>query len=131
MKLNGDFYDLVASLPASAGVVYGFDVKLNSEHMIYKAHFPGYPVTPGVCLLQMAAELASIAENRRLEAHIVKNMKFTDVVSPDRDTRLTFIFTSRVPVEGTGVKVQGEIIETGCPERVFSKFSLTLTDRNF
>lgn len=32
-------------------------VRLLSESPVYKAHFPGFPITPGVTLLQMALEL--------------------------------------------------------------------------
>ena len=34
-----------------------FSLNLNAAHEIYEAHFPGEPVTPGVCLVQMAGEL--------------------------------------------------------------------------
>ena len=35
-------------------------VVLLDDSPIYKAHFPGFPVTPGVCIVGMAVELASL-----------------------------------------------------------------------
>ena len=36
-----------------------FDVELCAEHLIYRAHFPGHPITPGVCVMQIVCELAA------------------------------------------------------------------------
>ena len=51
--------------------------------MIYKAHFPGEPITPGVCILQIGAELLSEAAGERLELSVVKNVKFLSILRPD------------------------------------------------
>ena len=51
-------------------------VRLLRESPVYAAHFPGYPVTPGVTLVQMALELMG----RRLSG--VKNIKFLVPVQP-------------------------------------------------
>ena len=32
-------------------------LRCNPEHLIYQAHFPGNPITPGACLLQTAGEV--------------------------------------------------------------------------
>lgn len=49
--LEGVLYNVVSRTDNSAVV------KLLPESPIYKAHFPGYPITPGVTLLQIALEL--------------------------------------------------------------------------
>ena len=55
MVLIDNFYT-VKSQNISAGKAE-FRVKLNAENFIYQAHFPNNPITPGVCLIQMAVEL--------------------------------------------------------------------------
>ena len=55
MKLINDFFEVIALTPSEGEL--RCKVKFNPEHFIYKAHFPGNPVTPGVCLVQMAAEI--------------------------------------------------------------------------
>jgi 3-hydroxyacyl-[acyl-carrier-protein] dehydratase len=131
MKLNGDFYTVEYSLPASDGMVYGFDVRLNPDHFIFKAHFPGHPITPGVCLMQMIAELASMAEGCNLLVRNVKNAKYTGVVSPDEITGLRFIFTSRTETGDGGLKVQTLVTAADNPEVLYSKFSVTLVKEQF
>lgn len=51
-------------------------VRLLPESPVYAAHFPGYPITPGVCILQMALECMGV----RLVG--AKDLKFTTPVLP-------------------------------------------------
>ena len=44
-----------------------FRLRLNPEHFIYQAHFPGEPVTPGVCILQIGKELLAELLQESLE----------------------------------------------------------------
>lgn len=63
-----------------------YQLHLNAEHIIYQAHFPGEPITPGVCLLQMGVELLSDAADSALEIDTVKNVKFLSVLHPEGQT---------------------------------------------
>jgi 3-hydroxyacyl-[acyl-carrier-protein] dehydratase len=126
MTLNGDFFTIEGRLPARDGMAYGFDVRLNPEHFIYKAHFPGHPITPGVCLMQMVAELAQEAEGCSLYVRSVRNAKYTGVVVPGDNARLRFLFTSRTETEDGGLKIQASVTAPDSPEMLFTKFSLTL-----
>ena len=63
-----------------------FRLHLNAEHVIYRAHFPGEPITPGVCLLQMGVELLSDVVGSGLEMDTVKNVKFLSVLRPEGQT---------------------------------------------
>src|SRR3712207_7146778 len=55
-----------------------FTIGLNAEHVIYRAHFPGHAVTPGVCIIQLLMELAEQRLQRPLRLRRVKNLKFID-----------------------------------------------------
>ena len=59
-----------------------FRLRLNTTHAIYKSHFPGMPVTPGVCLCAIARELVEKVLGRPLQLTAVKNAKFLKVLSP-------------------------------------------------
>ena len=72
----------------SRGAV-SFLIRLNPECFIYKAHFPGQPVTPGVCLVQIAVELLGETMGRQLKIRRMKEAKFLSVVSPDSCPELT------------------------------------------
>lgn len=51
MMLEGVLYELLSREESAA------TVRLLPESLIYTAHFPGYPITPGVTIVQMALEL--------------------------------------------------------------------------
>ncbi|MBR0037216.1 MAG: hypothetical protein IJP70_06200 [Bacteroidales bacterium] len=53
-----------------------YRVRMNAEHPIYQAHFPGYPITPGAMLMQMALELINLSEDTAQELTNARNVKF-------------------------------------------------------
>ena len=60
MKLRDSLYTIVSEFKGDGR--HDFNIKLDPEHFIYKAHFPGEPITPGVCIMQIAKELLEEAE---------------------------------------------------------------------
>lgn len=68
--LEGVLYTVVSRSEGSA------TVRMLPESPIYKAHFPEYPITPGVTLLQIALELIG----RKLLS--AKEIKFTAPILP-------------------------------------------------
>ena len=62
-------------------------IKLLPHSPIYAAHFPGYPITPGVTIVQMALELME----RQLTG--AKDIRFVEPVLPAADTQLRFAWT--------------------------------------
>lgn len=72
--------------PASAKA----SVVLLDDSPIYKAHFPGFPVTPGVCIVGMAVELASALTGRILSLAEAKDIKFVTPIFPKGETRVDF-----------------------------------------
>ena len=77
--LQGILYETIAVDPSGA------TVRLLPESPVYQGHFPGYPITPGVCLVEIALELMG---NVRLVG--AKNIKFTSPIIPDEGTELRF-----------------------------------------
>jgi 3-hydroxyacyl-[acyl-carrier-protein] dehydratase len=59
MKLNNNFFRILNISKYPDKIEYS--LRLDSEHSIYRDHFPGNPVTPGACIIQMVKEL--VAEN--------------------------------------------------------------------
>lgn len=71
--LEGFLYRIVEKGEASA------KVQLLPQSPIYAAHFPGYPVTPGVTLVQMGLELMG----KKLVS--AKDIKFVVPVLPSEE----------------------------------------------
>lgn len=76
--LEGVLYTVVSKEEGSA------TVRLLPESPIYKAHFPEYPITPGVTLLQISLELMG----KKLVG--AKEIKFVAPVLPGDRTEIRF-----------------------------------------
>lgn len=57
-------------------------VKLNAAHDVFKGHFPGSPVMPGVCMIQMIKELTEETLGKKLFLNIASNVKFMAIINP-------------------------------------------------
>ena len=129
MRLNGDLFRIESRMEGLPQGQSGFNIILNPDHLIYKAHFPGQPVTPGVCILQMLQELLSIQVGKQLFIKNIKNAKFISMMSPVTDARVSVLFSSVTPEDG-GIRAQGVLADTDDAERLFLKFSIFLTDES-
>ena len=129
MRLNGDLFRIESRMEGLPQGQSGFNIILNPDHLIYKAHFPGQPVTPGVCILQMLQELLSVEMGKQLFIKNIKNAKFISMMSPVADSRVSVLFTLVEAQEG-GVKAQGVVSRRDNLSDLFLKFSILLTDES-
>ncbi len=76
-----DFYTIQSCEPTENG---NFDarISLNKHHDIFKGHFPGNPVTPGVCMMQIVKELTEECTGRKLFLKSASNVKFMAIINP-------------------------------------------------
>ena len=117
MKLNRTLYNIIDK--ETVGDVTTYTVSLIPSCIIYAAHFPGMPITPGVCQIQMTKELLEDCLNRKLTIAGVKNAKFVSVLSPgDKHIRVSL---SKIKHEDNQFKVQAVIADD---ETTYAKLSL-------
>lgn len=102
-----------------------FDIKLNPSHFIYKAHFPGEPITPGVCIVQIAKELLEDVLNKPLQIVKVKNVKFLSVLTPEQSTEVTYSI-GKITVDEAAGSIKAQAVVTSADEAK-AKISLTCT----
>ena len=69
-----------------------YGIVLDEKSFIYKAHFPDEPVTPGVCIIQIAKELMEDHLKQPLDIKTIKNVKFLNVISPVTTPHVTYVF---------------------------------------
>lgn len=81
MILLNDFYKILEQ-ENSPGVVKA-RLAINKDHRIFEGHFPGLPVVPGVCMLQMIRELIQVYAGREFKIGAADNMKFLSVINPE------------------------------------------------
>ena len=111
--LQGILYETIAVDAAGA------TVRLLPESPVYRGHFPGYPITPGVCLVVIALELMEEMAGQGGKVRLVaaKNIKFTSPVLPSEGMALRFIFSGGRPERG---------VEVFAGDTLCAKMSLTV-----
>jgi 3-hydroxyacyl-[acyl-carrier-protein] dehydratase len=96
-------------------------VKLNGKHSIFKGHFPGHPVLPGVCMMEMIAEIMGEFFKKSFRISHIPIIKFLHMIDPDIN-----------PVIKLELKFQAEPLQVNTSGKIFSgsenfmKFQLTL-----
>ena len=98
-------------------------LRCNPGHLIYQAHFPGNPITPGACLLQTASEVLQRKVGRPLYLKASKNVKYLNVLVPAEDKEVRFTFSNLAESE-TECKAQVTISDEA---QVYTKMSLTFS----
>ena len=58
-------------------------IVFNPDHAIFKGHFPGQPVVPGVCMMEIVKELLQDRFDRRMRLLEARNVKFLGFITPD------------------------------------------------
>ena len=64
-------------------------ITINKDHEVFKGHFPGNPVTPGVCMMQIIKELTEKVLGKRLFMQSSSNIKFMALINPEKTPELS------------------------------------------
>jgi len=107
MKLKDEMFNVVNMRTDEKGLPT-WELHLNEHHYIYKAHFPGMPITPGVCIVQIVTELLSEHFECALILQVVNNIKFVSPISPTETPDINVI-VSKVLEQESELTVRGMI----------------------
>lgn len=99
MRLKDSFFFIESHDEDADSRKYG--IRLNANHVIFKGHFPGNPIVPGVCQIQLVTEILEEYLGRPLFLKQVVNIKFLTVLKPDETERLSVIFKKVVDAGDT------------------------------
>lgn len=96
-------------------------IALNPAHPIFRGHFPGQPVLPGVCMIEMLKEVLEDLLRQELRISGAPVIKFLAMIVPDK----TPDFTIELSYEraAAAIQVQGRIFSG---KTVFMKCQLEL-----
>ena len=101
-----------------------FVIELNPDCEIYRMHFPGHPITPGVCIIDIVTELLRLYSSKELELKTVSNAKFVTVINPLITPEIS-IDIKKYDCDESARCVSASVIMHDRDEKIFAKLSLT------
>jgi len=70
----------------------GFEIRaelvINANHKIFEGHFPGHPVVPGVCMMQMVKEIIERVVAEKTNLVRAGEMKFLAIINPKENNMI-------------------------------------------
>ncbi len=78
-----------------------FLITLNPDHQVYQGHFPGDPICPGVCSIQMIRECAEISMGKSLTISAISQCRFSELLTPAKNKELLLRMTLNDKGDGT------------------------------
>ena len=115
MILKDDFYTIVQLTEDDTTI--RATLKLNPEHRIFAGHFPGQPVVPGVCMVQMIKEILETAIGKSTMLKQADYIKFLSVINPMEEKPVNAL----VQYSDKGTEGIHTIASLHCEERVCMK----------
>ncbi|HXO77616.1 MAG TPA: hypothetical protein VN824_20325, partial [Puia sp.] len=105
IMLEDDFFHITTL--QTAGDTVKVLLKINPAHAIFEGHFPGQPVVPGVCLMQMVKEITEKVLGKETRLVKADQIKFLAVLIPaeNQPLQMELKFRARENSE-TGVDAQ-------------------------
>ena len=82
-----DFYKILSEEKISDSK-YSITILVNEKHEIFKGHFPGNPIMPGVCMIQIIKELTEKITQETLMIQTLANVKFMALINPEKNSEL-------------------------------------------
>lgn len=82
-----DFYK-VLSEEKTGDAKYNIRILVNANHEVFKGHFPGNPIMPGVCMIQIIKELTESITKSSLMIRTLTNVKFMALINPETNPEL-------------------------------------------
>ena len=93
-------------------------IKFNAGHSIFKGHFPGQPVLPGVCMMQMVKEMTEVYIGKKIRLLKARELKFLSFINPAEQASIQMELS--IKTTDDGIKVDARLINGTI---LFFKFS--------
>jgi 3-hydroxyacyl-[acyl-carrier-protein] dehydratase len=106
MELIGALFQVVDTSEQPNG--FATSIRFFPDHPIFKGHFPGHPVTPGVIFLQSVQELIERHLEKSIQLLEIPNCKFLGVVNPNTQPVVLILVNINAESERLQVKALGK-----------------------
>ena len=118
-----DFYTIAAHTETDADH-HRFELTLNQQSCVYQGHFPGRPIAPGVCNIEMIKECAlkAINPSTKMRLGSIRSCQMIEVVDPFKTPNLSLTIAVSKK-EDAKIEFVGELFHEDTP---YMKMKATL-----
>ena len=109
MLLN-DFFT-INEKESSATEIWA-EILINADHKIFEGHFPGQPVVPGVCMMQMIKEILEQVTGKKTNLAKAHEMKFLAIIDPVQNNNISATLKYSIAEEGAVIVTAALFKET-------------------
>ena len=88
------------------GEIVKANVKLDPSHPIFKGHFPGQPVLPGVIMVEIVKELLQVHIKKQTRLVKASDIKFLSVIIPELNNLIQVVLKINFVDDMIGVEAQ-------------------------
>lgn len=102
----------IENLQAENGVLTA-DLQMDAAHPVFEGHFPGKPVVPGVCMLQVVKEIVEQELSCPIRILSAENLKFLAVMVPGEvgiQARVKYMAREDKKLVVSGTLVKGDTV---------------------
>jgi 3-hydroxyacyl-[acyl-carrier-protein] dehydratase len=103
---NNDIF-IIEALQHNAGQII-VHLSLNKTCPIFNGHFPGQPVVPGACMVQLVKDVLTESLGMELMIQKAANIKFIQMIIPGDNSTLQLILTYKT-VNDDGISAKAVI----------------------
>ena len=103
---NGIF--IIEELLHDAGQITA-SLRINKGSDIFEGHFPGQPVVPGACILQLVKDVLEEALHAPILLQKAANIKFISMIIPADELTVTLHINYKITDEG-GINVNAKLL---------------------
>ncbi|MDB5149718.1 MAG: 3-hydroxyacyl-ACP dehydratase [Mucilaginibacter sp.] len=100
------------------------DIELNTLHPIFTGHFPGQPVLPGVCMMQIVKEVVEAHIDRKTKLVKAHDLKFLSFIYPEENKMIQLEL--KISIEDEGIRIDARLLDDAI---VLFKFKGTFVHR--
>lgn len=122
MLLKDNFFTVLHEERISANDAV-YLCELNKDCDVYRGHFPGKPVSPGVCNIEMIKECAEMLTGKNLVYSTIKQCRLTAVASPNVCPKVDVKVSVAAAEDGTSYALVASIADA---ERSYMEMKATL-----
>lgn len=117
MLLENNYYQILTETVTPDRQEGRFSLRLLPDCNVYRGHFPGRPVCPGVCHIETIKECAMRLTGKRLSIGFIKKCRFPALATPSACPEIV-VTVSACPAE-TGYSVTAQINDS---EKTYATF---------